>query len=207
VLTPIKPFDIKELNRPTITNGQEYSLREFLLTLNVPGQSKSDGSPRPAFHSVDRSCQGKDSGKAVYLTTYVDIASYAESLVGVLPALVNAILDKSAALSWFHVDALDALNNVTLNHNDDDNWDGTWTTSEDEFGDTILDEDLGIEFDLDEMEEFGNEVVLLTAEDASVQTYGTKMGQRAPTETQQTGSVTRAVQAAVAGDNDCSPAV
>jgi hypothetical protein len=34
-------------------------------------------------------------------------------------------------------------------------------------------EDLGIEFDLDEMEEFGNDVVLLTAEDASVQTYGT----------------------------------
>jgi hypothetical protein len=106
----------KELDRPIITNGQEYSFREFLLTLNVPGQSKADGSPRPAFHSVDRSCQGKDSGKAVYLTTYVDITSYAESLVGVLPALVNAVLDKQVAFSWFHVDALDATNDVTLQY-------------------------------------------------------------------------------------------
>jgi hypothetical protein len=137
----------------------------------------------------------------------VDIASYAESLVGVLPALVNAVLDKQAALSWFHVDALDAINNVTLNHDNDGNWDGTWTTSEDEFGDSILDEDLGTEFDFDGMEELGNEVVLLTTEDASVQTYGTKTGQRAPTETQQTGSVAHAVQAAVAGDSDCDPAV
>jgi hypothetical protein len=53
----------------------------------------------------------------------------------------------------------------------------------------------------------GNEVVLLTADDASVQTYGTELGQRASTETQQTGSVAHAVQAAVAGDSDCGPAV
>jgi hypothetical protein len=206
-LTLITSFDIKELDKPIVTSGQEYSLQEFLLTLNVPGQNKADGSPCSAFHSVDRSCQGKDRGKAVYLTTYVDIASYAESLVGVLPALVTALLYKQAALSWFHVDALDAINDVILNHDDDGNWDGTWTTSEDEFGDTILDEDLGIEFDLDGMEELGNEVVLLTAEDASVQTYGTELGQHASTETQQTGSVAHAVQAAVAGDSDCGPAV
>jgi hypothetical protein len=156
-MTLITSFDIKELDRPVVTNGQEYTLREFLLTLNVPGESKADGSSRSAFHTVDRSCQGKDRGKAVYLTTYVDIASYAESLVGVLPALVNALLDKQAALSWFHVDALDAINDVILNHDDDGNWDGTWTTSEDEYGDTILDEDLGFEFDLDGMEELGNE--------------------------------------------------
>jgi hypothetical protein len=206
-LTLITSFDIKELNGPIVTNGQEYSLREFLLTLNVPGQSKADGSPCSAFHSVDRSCQGKDRGKAVYLTTYVDIASYAESLVGVLPVLVNALLDKQAALSWSHVDALDAIKDVILNHDDNGNWDGTWTTSEDEFGNTILDEDLGIEFDLDGMEEWGNEVVLLTAEDESVQTYGTKLGQRASTDTQQTGSVAHAVQATVAGGSDCGPAV
>jgi hypothetical protein len=57
------------------------------------------------------------------------------------------------------------------------------------------------------MEEFGNEVVLLTADDASVQTYGTELGQHAPTETQQTGSVPHAVQAVVAGDSDCGPAL
>jgi hypothetical protein len=206
-LTLIKSFDIKELDKPIASNGKEYALREFLLTLTVPNQFKSDGSPRPAFHSVDRASQGKERGKAVYFTAYVDLAGYSESLVGVLPALVNAVMDKSAALAWFHVDALDSLNDVVLNHDEDGNWDGTWTTSEDDYGDTILDEDLGIEFDFTTMEEFGDEVVLLTADDTSVNTYGTELGQRAPTETQQTGSVAHAVEAAVTGDSDCGPSV
>lgn len=206
-LTLITSFDIKELDKPVASNGQEYSLREFLLTLTAPGQSKSDGSPRPAFHTVDRSCQGRDRGKAVYFTAYVDIAGYAEGIVGVLPALVHALLGKEATMAWFHADALDSINDVSINHDEDGNWDGTWTTSEDEYGETILDEDLGFDFDLEDMEEFGNEVVLLTADDTSVNTYGTVLGQRVPTETQQTGSVAHAVEAAVTGDGDCGPAV
>jgi hypothetical protein len=57
----------------------------------------------------------------------------------VLPALVDAFLDREAVLAWFHVSSISICEDVTWDYNEDGEWLGTFTTSTDLDIDEMLD--------------------------------------------------------------------
>ena len=101
---------------------------------------------------------------------------------------------EEATKQWFHADAMEAIIEVDFGADDNGNWDGTWTTTEDGFALDILEEDMGIKFDCTQMVH-DRDPVLLTVDDASVYTFGSEMELTTPS-TRQTGSVTLAEEAA-----------
>jgi len=125
-------------------------------------------------------------GKCVYFTAYNDQVDVAERLVGILPAYVAKMVDEAAAKQWFHPDSLHALQSVQFLSDDNGDWDGTWMTPDDELMQDILDEDMGVNmnFEFDGLSGLEHQVVSLTADEASVTTYGNALR----VDSQQTGS-------------------
>jgi hypothetical protein len=71
------------------------------------------------------------------------------------------------------------INDITFLTDKDGNDTGEWTTEEDEMGQDILDEDMGVRLDFGglDMSTFGyDERVLHNADDSSVMTFGSALG-------------------------------
>jgi hypothetical protein len=194
----IKSEDIKSLDTSVNLNGQTYTLREIIQNLTYPLVHDEDqmehSKLRPLFHTVDMAASGKDAGKVVYFTTYHDTADLAERMVAILPAYVDSLIDHDAAKKWFHADSLKLLKDVEFQYDESGNWLGTWQTPEEELMLEILDEDMHITFQLEGLSTVDQAIVNLTADDASVNTFGDAL--RAPS--QQTGSGSLAGPAAAA---------
>jgi hypothetical protein len=152
---------------------------------------------------------GPDVGKGVvYFTAYHDQSDIGERLVAILPAYIQTFVDNLAAKQWFHTGTLQSLGEVFFGHDDDGNWDGTWHTAEDDLAQDILDEDMGIDFDFDNLDDLEQQMaVLLTAEDASVVTFGTALGAKAINTSQHTESGIPAAASAVAASGGDGSAV
>jgi hypothetical protein len=83
----------------------------------------------------------------------------------------------SASKEWFHSSALHIRKEVQLVYDSSGNWTGTWTTEEDNLNMAILQEDMGVDFSFDNLDILGsNPLVTLTADEASVQTFGSHFG-------------------------------
>ena len=69
---------------------------------------------------------------------------------------------------------------VTFHCDTEGNWLGGWTTSDDQVQSNIIDEDMGYEIRIDNMEEVqGNQRRILSAEDASLKSFGLAQGRPA----------------------------
>jgi hypothetical protein len=155
---------------------------------------------------VDCPTSSPDVGKGViYFTAYHNQSDIGERLVAILPAYVQTFGDKQ---QWFHAGTLQSLGEVFFGYDDKGNWDGTWHTAEDDLAQDILDEDMGIEFDFDNLDDLEQQMaVLLTTEDASVSSFGTALGAKAINTSQHKESGIPAAASAVAASGGNGPAV
>jgi len=147
----------------------------------VPNHFSVDGSPTPLFFTVDYAAQGKDRalGK-VYLTSYLDLSYYATRLVPVLPALVAELFGEDVVKQWFHPGSLVSSGEVQLERDENDNWTGEFTTSMENLHMAIVGEAVnGFVFELG-WDQLPGQGVLLTADDASVDSFGTVLGRPVP---------------------------
>ena len=208
-LTIVKSADIKHLDLPVTINGIEYTLRSVILGLTFPlHPPDGEESPRALFHSVDIPSHGSDAERGiVYFTVYHDQADVAERLVAILPAYVQTHYNSEAAKQWFQPGALNALGDVTFSRDDAGNWDGTWSTAEDELAQDLLDEDMGIPIVFEDIPDMESQMVLLTADDASVDTFGTAIGAKANQSSQLADSAIPAAAKAVVTDGGDGSAV
>jgi hypothetical protein len=209
-LTLFKSTDIKQLDQTMTLQGMDYTLRSILHEFTFPLYPTEYDEPKALFHTVDYPSSGQEAGKGVvYFTAYHDQSDIGERLVAILPAFIHEFYDKAAAKAWFHAGALQSLGEVTFGYDMEGNWDGTWHTAEDDLVQDILDEDMGITFSLDnihDIETAMNEVTL-TTDEASFTSFGTALGAKAITQTQQEESVIPAVANAVAAQGGDGSAV
>ena len=80
-----------------------------------------------------------------------------------------------ATKAWFHPGALEAFGEVTFYYDDAGNWDGTWTTSDDKLAQDILDKDMGVDLNFDNLPDPDLPPTLLTADDASVNSFASAL--------------------------------
>ena len=144
-LNIIKTEDIHLLDTPVTLHGKSYVLRSFLIELTHPLVSTSQDPAPSIFHSMDLPSSGQDHGKGiVYFTAYHAHLDLAECLVAILPAFIQERLGTVATKAWFHPGALEEIGDVTFHYDDAGNWNRTWTTSEDELAQEILDKDISV---------------------------------------------------------------
>jgi hypothetical protein len=97
------------------------------------------------------------------------------------------------------------INDITFLTDEDGNDTGEWTTEEDEMGQEILEEDMGVKLDfsgLDLLNYGGDERVLNNEDDASIMTFGSALGaERNLIDDQEDTEVPGVCQATVAPQN------
>jgi hypothetical protein len=178
-LTVIKSYDIKDIDAVQACNHGSYSLRQLLLEISNPIVTKKKNPPK-LFFTVDYAASGADKEKeVVYLTAYHDRKDLATKVVDILPAFIEHIYGRALVKKWCHPNSLGMINDITFLTDEDGNDTGEWTTEEDEMGQDILDEDMGVRLDFGglDMSTFGyDERVLHNADDASVMTFGSALG-------------------------------
>jgi hypothetical protein len=178
-LTVIKSYDIKELDAVQTCNHGTYSLRQLLLDITNPIVTKKKNPPK-LFFTVDYAASGADKEKeVVYLTAYHDRKDLATKVVDILPAFIEHNYGRSLVKKWCHPNSLGMINDITFLTDEDGNDTGEWTTDEDEMGQDILDEDMGVQLDFGglDMSTFGyDERVLHNADDSSMMTFGSALG-------------------------------
>ena len=185
-LTLLKSDDIQELDSPITVAGSVHTLRSVIQEFTYPLGDQSDGgnggqTTAPAksalFHSIDFAASGTDMlGGVAYFTAYKDRTETASRLITILPAYVSEFISRDAVKAWFHPNALDIITEVDLGTDLEGNWDGTWSTSEDEFNAAILAEDMGFEIQVEHGLDLEEGRVTLTADNASMQSFGTAFG-------------------------------
>ena len=115
------------------------------MDLTFPLVPDDTTNAHPLFHSVDLPLSRLNYGKGViYFTYHGDVPDLAEHLVAILPAYIQHTMGPELCTAWFHPGSLEAIGNVTFYHDDDGNWNGEWTTMEDDLAQDILDKDLGV---------------------------------------------------------------
>ena len=130
---------------------------------------------------MDYPSSGPDYGKGViYFTAYYDRVDIVERLVAILLAFISSRFGTTTTKAWFHPGSLEAIGEVTFGHDNEGNWNGTWSTTEDELAQDILEEDLGIALEFENLPDIETQMVLLTADEASVETFGTALAANAP---------------------------
>jgi hypothetical protein len=122
--------------------------------------------------------------------------------VDILPAFIEHNYGRLLVKKWCHPNSLAMINDITFLTDEDGNDTGEWTTDEDEMGQDILDEDMGVQLDFGgiDMSAFGyNERVLHNADDASMMTFGSALGaERNEIDDQEDPVVPGACQATIA---------
>jgi hypothetical protein len=122
---------------------------------------------------------GNKACGAVYFTAYNDWKQLAAKVVDIFPAYINYFLGKTQAKMWCHPDSLAIIDDIVFIEDDHGNPTGDWTTREDEMGQALLEEDMGIKFDFENFELLDLESdnrVLHIADDASAITFGSALG-------------------------------
>jgi uncharacterized protein (UPF0218 family) len=73
--------------------------------------------------------------------------------------------------AWFHETAIAGCHDVKLDY-DAGEWTGDWTTEEDNLQQALLDDDMGINFHIDGLEDLEDIQVIATVDNQSVTSYG-----------------------------------
>jgi len=197
-LTLITSDQIKYLDTQMTIHGEQWTLRKYLCEMTFPLYNPEEEDnideeikkPNYMFWTMDWAPSGPDAGRLVYFTVYNDRAELAQRLVPILPALVNRQFGMEATKKWFQPQAIPIIEEVKLDFDDGGNWQGTWTTQDDEALDDILTEDLGFDLQFDNIELVTNQnpTGLLNADDASIKSFGTFFGREIPNTGQTTPS-------------------
>jgi hypothetical protein len=90
---------------------------------------------------------------------------------------------RELAKKWCHASALSIIQDITFTTDDDGNDTGEWTTSEDDMGVDILNEDMGTKLDFSNMELLAYDMddrVLHNADDASAISFRSALGAERP---------------------------
>jgi hypothetical protein len=177
-LSLIRTVDIKNLDKEATVNGQKYTLRQILMDTPFPLGAESEADETPMFHSVDYASVYPDKNEGiVHLTAYNDRSDSAEQLVAILPAYISRLVGRQITDSWFHATSMPIIDEVTFDEDISGNWLGTWTTEEDNLNMDILNEDMGVEFSLENMELLRpSSQVLKRTDDMSEHSFGTHFG-------------------------------
>jgi hypothetical protein len=113
-----------------------------------------------------------------YLTVYSDRQSIAETFVRILPVYIDEILGQEAVKQWFHPSAIAECQGVALTKDAQDLWDGGWSTEDDAFDLEVLNEDMGVDVQLDysadalAARQEPDQPALAQADDATAYTFG-----------------------------------
>jgi hypothetical protein len=176
----LKSYDIKDIDDSQGCNHGSYTLRELLLGVTFPLVPKKKRSAPKLFFTVDYASSGQDKDKgAVYLTAYHDRKELAAKVVDILPAFIEHYYGRDLAKKWCHPNSMGIIQDITFLEDEDGNDTGEWVTMEDEMGQDILDEDMGIQLDLGNLAllEFGHDNrVLHNADDASANSFRSALG-------------------------------
>ena len=164
----------------TTRSGRVMTLREMLHELRWPLQSDPADSELLIF-SADLAVTGRDRNRGIYnITSYVDRADVTNSIIDILPAYVSFMHGKEAMKTWCTPNVEDIVDEVTFSSTNPDEWDGTWSTLEDDMENELLQEDIGFDlsqFDLDML--YDEETRRPIKEDAqTVTSFGTALGKR-----------------------------
>lgn len=172
----VRNNQIKTLDEEFQCNKIRYTLRKFLMKLTFPLVIKEEDKKEYLIQSVDFADSGNDKKSGtVYVTAYNDRVELVQRLVDIPPRLVERMLHRDAAKKWFHATAIAHAPEVDFDTDDDGNWNGAWTTEDDEINQEVLAEDMGIKFEgLDFMG--SSNPVILTTDDASMQSFGMSFG-------------------------------
>ena len=169
---------IKYLDTPHATDNGDKTLRTVMHGLSHPLVPKPNQKKASLIHSIDWATTGEDAGATVYITAYEDRIHTVQNLVNILPAFIEWYVSKEAAVAWL-IHQTDDME-VTFHCDTEGNWLGGWTTSDDQVQSNIIDEDMGYEIRIDNMEEVqGNQRRILSAEDASLKSFGLAQGRPA----------------------------
>jgi hypothetical protein len=191
-LTVIKSYDIKDIDKAQMCSHGSYTLRQLLLDLSNPIVTKKKNPPK-LFFTVDYAASGADKEKeVVYLTAYHDRKELATKVVDILPAFIEHNYGRALVKKWCHPNSLGMINDITFLTDEDGNDTGEWITNEDEMGQDILQEDMGVQLDFGgiDMSTFGyDDRVLHNADDASAMTFGSALGAERPTSDDQSDPV------------------
>ncbi len=156
---------IKRLD--TIDPATQKSLRTVLCSLTHPLVPKKGQRTSLLLHSIDWAASGRDAGTKVYITAYKDRAPLVRKLIQILPTFV-AWYEANPALvtAWFNPQ-LDPPD-VTFGEDANGAWDGEWTTAHDEAQQNLIDEYMGIDIQLDNMELLDTSRPIYRADEMSI---------------------------------------
>ena len=164
--------EIKNLDEPYTdeTDNSTQTLRTLLANLTFPLAPQLNQTVSPLFHSIDEASSGRDLGAKVYFTAYVDRAPEAAKLIAILPAFVKEMVGDAAAKRWIHHQCEET--DVDFHYDAEGNWLGTFTTEDDQIQRDIIDEYMGFNIQLANMEMLnGNKRRVLTSDDASMKSF------------------------------------
>lgn len=166
--------DIKKLDEETkMPSGEIKTLRSILMNLTYPLAPKPGQATRPLIHTVDFAASGRDAGSKVYITAYKDRSELVSKLVDVLPVYIawEERADDSIIQKWFH--PLLETPVVKWHTTGDGAWTGGWTTEDDLAQQSLINEDMGIDVQLENMAILGdNNQRIYQVDDQSVGTFG-----------------------------------
>ena len=181
----LRANDIKALDDHITLCGSRYTLRMYIKSLTFPLNPKEGEDTKPLFLNVDYAAQGQDRQHGtVYLVATMDTIETAEKVMSILPCLVDRDINNTAATAWFHPGTQELINDITFNEDVSGNWDGTWTTPDDLYTASLLDEDMGVEFQFDEnlLKELThqNKTTPISANNLSFKSFGGMLGRTLP---------------------------
>jgi hypothetical protein len=141
----IKVQSILNLDLAIKVNDTELTLRQLILSTPWPFIGPTQDL---LFHSVDFPNVGQRdiSENKCWLTCYTDRSSDAEAFAQILPAFAEHRIGFESR-RWFTSDSQSMISEVHFNSTEDGQWDGTWTTDDDDLLDAINNERVGIVID------------------------------------------------------------
>jgi hypothetical protein len=180
-LEALKSYDLRDLDKEVNENGHTYTLRQLLLELPYPLNPEDKGPPpQKMFFSVDKAPSGQDKDRdVVYLTAYLDRKDTAAKLVDILPAYINHKWSPNLAHAFCKPDALAMIHEIKFTKDEDGNDDGEWTTTEDEMGRDIIEEQMEFQIDMEGLDitadrDYNRKIN--NVDDLSAATFGTALG-------------------------------
>ena len=185
---------IHYLNKAFAYGNGNITLRTVLSTITYPlTGADEDSDSQKLFHSMDHARSGTDSKNGtVYFTAYKDRSSLAESLLDILPAYLVFRMGRQYAQAVLHEGKIEECPKVTWDSPDYATWKGTWRTEEDQQLDDMLEEDMGIEFCIEGIEDIvtteqqkQTKKDFRTSEEMSFSSYNTHLNGHRPQQPQQ----------------------
>jgi len=143
---------------------------------------KSKENDSSTMETDDKTTSGRDAdSNAVHCTAPNDRSNKANASLEVLPAHVCRPYGRKTCEATFHPTVLGEINDVVLHYDEAGNWNGNWTTPEEQQNAEILNENMGFNIDLSFLQQAeghaaNNGLVHLIADDASVASFGSNTG-------------------------------